>query len=111
MGFLSSDVSFTNIKPKDVLTFTNSLYILKKSKFNNVAAFESLFNSTQNPKLQDIVEDILIGIESGSTILYLPSIISPRATVTGFSVERFFSSRFSIAISLIVVAKTYLFIS
>ena len=68
MGFLTSDISFTNIKPKDVLTFTNSLYILKKSKFNNVAAFESLFNSTQNPKLQDIVEDILIGIESGSTI-------------------------------------------
>lgn len=67
-GILSADVSLGGVKPKDVLTFTNSLYILKKAKFNNVAAFESLFNSTENPKLQDIVEDILIGIESGASI-------------------------------------------
>lgn len=65
---LTSDVSFSGVKPKDVLTFTNSLYVLKKAKFNNVAAFESLFNSTENKKLQDIVEDILIGVEGGSTI-------------------------------------------
>ena len=68
MKFLTSDVSLGGIKQKDVLTFTNSLYVLKKAKFNNVAAFESLFNSTENKALQDIVEDILIGIESGSTI-------------------------------------------
>lgn len=67
-GMLSSDISFGSIKEKDVLTLTNSLYILKKAKFNNVAAFESLFNSTQNKKLQDIVEDILIGIEAGASI-------------------------------------------
>jgi len=67
-SFLTSDISFTSIKPKDVLTFTNSLYVLKKAKFNNVAAFESLFNSTENKKLQDIVEDILIGVEAGATI-------------------------------------------
>lgn len=68
MGLLTSDVSFGGIKEKDVLTFTNSLYVLKKAKFNNVAAFESLYNSTQNKKLQDIVEDILIGVEAGSSI-------------------------------------------
>ena len=68
MAILTSDVSIGGIKPKDVLTFTNSLYVLKKAKFNNVAAFESLFNSTENKKLQDIVEDILIGVESGATI-------------------------------------------
>ncbi len=67
-SFLTSDVSMGGVKPKDVLTFTNSLYVLKKAKFNNVTAFESLFNSTENPKLQDAVEDILIGIQSGSTI-------------------------------------------
>ena len=61
-------MSIGRIKPKDILTFTNSLYVLKKAKFNNIAAFESLFNSTENPKLQDIVEDILLGIESGSKI-------------------------------------------
>ncbi len=67
-SILTSDVSFGGVKPKDVLTFTNSLYVLKKAKFNNVAAFESLFNSTENKRLQDIVEDILIGVEGGSTI-------------------------------------------
>ncbi len=65
---LTSDVSFGGVKPKDVLTFTNSLYVLKKARFNNVAAFESLFNSTENKKLQDVVEDILIGVESGASI-------------------------------------------
>ena len=68
LAVISSDISFTTIKEKDVLTFTNSLYVLKKAKFNNVAAFESLFNSTENKKLQDIVEDILIGVEAGSSI-------------------------------------------
>lgn len=68
MALLTSDVSFGGIKPKDVLTFTNSLYVLKKAKFNNVTAFESLFNSTENKKLQDVVEDILIGVESGASI-------------------------------------------
>ena len=68
MGILTADVSFGGVKEKDVLTFTNSLCVLKKAKFNNVAAFESLFNSTENKKLQDIVEDILIGVEAGSTI-------------------------------------------
>ena len=68
MGLLMSDVSIGRVKPKDVLTFTNSLYVLKKAKFNNIAAFESLFDSTENKKLKDIVEDILIGIEAGASI-------------------------------------------
>ena len=68
MSILTSDVSFGRVKTKDILTFTNSLYVLKKAKFNNIAAFESLFNSTENKKLQDVVEDILIGIEAGASI-------------------------------------------
>lgn len=68
MGLLMSDVSIGKIKEKDILTFTNSLYVLKRAKFNNVAALESLFESTENNKLKDIVEDILIGVESGATI-------------------------------------------
>lgn len=68
LDILTTDISFGGVKTKDVLTFTNSLYVLKKAKFNNVAAFESLFNSTENKKLQDIVEDILIGVEAGATI-------------------------------------------
>lgn len=64
---LTSDVSF-GIKPKEILTFTNSLYILKKAKFNNITAFESLYNSTENRKLKDSIDDILIGIQEGSSI-------------------------------------------
>lgn len=55
-------------KPKDVLTFTNSLYVLKKAKFNNIVALESLFNSTKNKRLKETIEDILIGVESGAQI-------------------------------------------
>lgn len=62
------DLGFNKPKPKDILVFTNGLYVLKKAKFNNINALESLYNSTKNPKLQDIVEDILIGVESGSAI-------------------------------------------
>ena len=65
---LFSNVSFGQITDKDVLTFTNSLYILKKAKFNNVAAFESLYNSTHNKKLRAIIEEILVGIQAGASI-------------------------------------------
>lgn len=66
---LTTDVSITpGIKQKDVLIFTNALYILKKAKFNNITALESVYNSTENKKLKDIVEEIIIGVEGGETI-------------------------------------------
>ena len=66
---LSADVSFSlGIKPKEILAFTNSLLVLKKAKFNNVTALESVYNSIESNKLKDIVEDIIIGVESGNTI-------------------------------------------
>ena len=68
-SLLSADVSFSfGVKPKDVLIFTNSLYILKKAKFNNITALESVYNSTESKKLKDIVEEIMIGVESGEKI-------------------------------------------
>ena len=68
-SLLTSDVSFGGgVKPKDVLIFTNALYILKKAKFNNITALESVYNSTENKKLRDIIEEIMIGVESGETI-------------------------------------------
>ncbi|MBR5227823.1 MAG: type II secretion system F family protein [Clostridia bacterium] len=66
-AILTSDISF-GISNKDILTFTNNLYILKKAKFNNIDAFESLYGSTENSKLRDIIDDILIGIEGGYKI-------------------------------------------
>lgn len=66
-SMLLSDVG-RGVTPKDVLTFTNSLYILKKAKFNNIDAFEALYDTMENPKMKDIIDDILIGIEGGATI-------------------------------------------
>jgi len=62
------DFDFRRPKPKDILVLTNSLYVLKKAKFNNITALESLYNSTENKKLKNVVENILIGVEAGATI-------------------------------------------
>lgn len=68
-SLLTADVSFGGgVKPKDVLVFTNALYILKKAKFNNITALESVYNSTESKKLKEIIEEIIIGVESGETI-------------------------------------------
>lgn len=81
-SLLTSDVNLSfGVKPKDVLVFTNSLYILKKAKFNNITALESVYESTQNRKLKDIVEEIIIAVESGETIysvmLRYPNVFPP----------------------------------
>lgn len=67
-AFINMEISFESIKSKDVLAFTNSLYILKKAKFNNITALESLYNSTENEKFKDKIENILIGVEGGASL-------------------------------------------
>lgn len=59
---------FTRIKTKDIITFVNNLYILKKSKFNNVQALQSVYDGTENKAFKDIVEDLLIGVEAGERL-------------------------------------------
>lgn len=72
---------FTMVKPKDVLIFTNNLYILKKSEFNNIHALQSLYNGTDNLVIKDVIEDVLIGVENGQsmweTMQYYPKIFPP----------------------------------
>lgn len=53
------------ITSKDIRVFTQSFYLLKKAKFNNVHALSTVLESTENPKLKLIVEDILYGVEAG----------------------------------------------
>ena len=81
-SILTADVSLGGgVKPKDVLIFTNALYILKKAKFNNITALESVYNSTENKKLRDIIEEMMIGVESGetmySTMVKYPNVFPP----------------------------------
>ena len=50
---LGLEINLQMPKPKDILVMTNSMYVLKKAKFNNIATLESLYNSTQNKKLKE----------------------------------------------------------
>ena len=66
---LSLDLSFLKrAKKEDVFTFTQSLYLLKRANFTNVRALSTLLENTENPAMRDIVEDILMGVESGEYI-------------------------------------------
>ncbi|MDF2866092.1 MAG: type secretion system protein GspF [Clostridia bacterium] len=59
---------FSRIKTRDILSFVNNLYILKKADFNNIQALRALYEGTENPVFKDIVEDLLIGVESGERL-------------------------------------------
>ena len=55
---------FRRVKTKDIIVFVNDLYILKKAGFNNINALESIYEGTDNPVFKDIIENLLIGVES-----------------------------------------------
>lgn len=59
---------FSRIKTKDVITFSNNFYILKKAKFTNSQALQSIYDGLENQAFKDIIEDILIGVEAGEKI-------------------------------------------
>lgn len=60
--FFSSRMKVT---PKEIRIFTQNFYLLKKAKFNNVHALSTIMESTENPSLRLIIEDILYGVEAG----------------------------------------------
>ena len=53
------------VTSRDIVIFTQNLYLLKKAGFNNVHALGTIIQSTENPTLKGILEDILAGVESG----------------------------------------------
>jgi len=59
---------FNRIKSKDIISFVNNLYILKKANFNNIQALQALYDGMENPAFKDVVEDLLIGVESGERL-------------------------------------------
>ncbi len=66
---ITFDLSFLKkIKQRDIYTFTQSLYLLKRANFTNVRAFTTLLENTEHPRMRDIIEDILNGVESGEYI-------------------------------------------
>ena len=53
------------VTSRDLVIFTQSFYLLKKAGFNNVHALATLIQSTENPTLRGILEDIESGVEGG----------------------------------------------
>ena len=56
------------ITPRDLVVFTQNLYLLKKANFNNVHALKTIIDSTENYTFKEILKDILAGIESGENM-------------------------------------------
>lgn len=76
---LKNQLSITNkITKKDIIVFTQKFYLLKKANFNNIHALSTIVESTENPKLKDIIEDLVAGLEAGenmySTMEYYPEV-------------------------------------
>ena len=68
MELLNSDISIGSgpaVKARDIRVFTNNFLLLKKANFNNIHALSTVIETTENPKLKLILEDILAGVESG----------------------------------------------
>ena len=53
------------ITSRDIRIFTQNFYLLKKANFNNIHALSTVIETTENPKLKLILEDILAGVEGG----------------------------------------------
>lgn len=76
-------ILFTNVKitNRDIVVFTQNFYLLKKANFNNIHALSTIIESTENPSFRAILEDVLIGVESGenmySTMEYYTGVFPP----------------------------------
>lgn len=76
-------ILFSNLKitNRDIVIFTQDFYLLKKANFNNIHALSTIIESTENPSFRAIIEDILLGIESGenmyTTMEYYTGVFPP----------------------------------
>ena len=76
-------VLFSNIKitNRDIVIFTQDFYLLKKANFNNIHALSTIIENTENPSFRAIIEDILLGVESGenmyTTMEYYTGVFPP----------------------------------
>ena len=56
------------ITQRDLVVFTQNFYLLKKANFNNIHALRTIIDGTENFLLQQILEDILAGLEAGENM-------------------------------------------
>ena len=72
-GLLNSDLGGTGGKKpsaRDIRVFTQNFYLLKKASFNNIHALSTVIQTTENPRLRVILEDILAGVEGRRIYVY-----------------------------------------
>lgn len=71
-------IKTNKITSRDIVVFTQKFYLLKKANFNNIHALTTIIESTEHPKLKEILEDMLAGLEAGenmySTMEYYPDV-------------------------------------
>lgn len=58
----------SKITTRDLVIFTQDLYLLKKANFNNIHALSTIVETTENPQLKEIIKDILAGVEAGENM-------------------------------------------
>lgn len=73
--------SSLKISTRDITIFTQDFYLLKKANFNNIHALSTIMENTENPSFKAIIEDILLGVESGenmyTTMEYYTGVFPP----------------------------------
>lgn len=69
---LNMDLGVGGKKPtaRDIRVFTQNFYLLKKANFNNIHALSTVIETTENPRLKIILEDILAGVENRRIYVY-----------------------------------------
>ena len=58
----------TKITTRDLVIFTQDLYVLKKANFNNIHALSTIIETTENDQFREILKDILAGVEAGENM-------------------------------------------
>lgn len=78
---LFSSVGDEKVTNKDIIIFTQNMYLLKKANFNNIHALSTIIETTENQSFRAILEDILLGLEAGenmyATMEYYSGIFPP----------------------------------
>ena len=57
-----------SITTRDIVIFTQDLYLLKKANFNNIHALSTIIQTTENLRFREILKDILAGVEAGENM-------------------------------------------
>ena len=55
----------SKVTTRDLVIFSQDLYLLKKANFNNIHALRTIIGTTENDQLKEIIKDILAGVEAG----------------------------------------------